>query len=287
MNPPPSFAVVTEGLGFTYRGAQRPALRDVSFTVESGEIVGLLGPSGAGKSTLQRVLTGLLAGASGRAHILGREISQWGRELYARIGVSFENPSAVGRLSLKENLAYIARMYSGPTRDPEELLEAVGLAEDAACRAKAMSKGMGVRLNVARALLHRPDLLFLDEPSAGLDPVGVSRMKDLIASERARGCTVVLTTHDMVLAQSVCDRVGFIVDGRLALMAPPDELRWCHGRREVVVTWEEGRRAFPLDGLADNADFHRILRECEVRTLHSQEADLAEVFRAVTGRSLR
>lgn len=279
-------AVEVAGLGFTYRKARRPALVDVSLRIEAGEIVGLLGPSGAGKSTLQRVLTGLLRGATGAARVLGREVATWGRDLYEHIGVGFEHPVAVRQLTLRENLAYFARLYPGPTRDPDELLEAVGLADDARTPASAMSKGMGVRLNVARAVLHRPELLFLDEPSGGLDPAGVAHMARLVAAERARGCTVVVTTHDMALAQSVCDRVGFVVDGRLVEAGTPDDLRRAHGRREVLLTWDGGRATFPLDGLADDAGFRDALREHRPRTLHSQEADLAEVFLAVTGRDL-
>ncbi|SDM83610.1 ABC transporter ATP-binding protein [Actinomyces ruminicola] len=279
-------AIATRSLGFSYRGAAAPTLHGIDLTVGVGEVIGLLGPSGAGKSTLQRVLTGQLRGATGDARVLGRELSLWGRELYERVGVGFEHPVAVGCLTLRENLAYFARMYPADTREPDELLELLGLAEDAGLRASAMSKGMGIRLNVARALLHRPELLFLDEPSSGLDPVAASRMVDLITRERERGCTVVVTTHDMVLAQEVCDRVGFVVDGTIVETGAPAELRRRHGRREVVLTWDGGRSVFPLDGLADDPGFHRDLRERRVHTLHSQEADLAQVFRAVTGREL-
>lgn len=279
-------AISAHGLGFTYRCTPRPALRDVELTVATGEVVGLLGPSGAGKSTLQRVLTGLLTGHRGSAQVLGREISRWGREVYERIGVAFETPVSFGRLTLRENLAYTARLYAGPTRDPEELLDAVDLADDADTRAAHMSKGMGVRFNVARALLHDPELVFLDEPTAGLDPVRTQRMMRLIATERARGRTVVVTTHDMGLAHQACDRVGFIVDGRLAELGEPDTLCRRHCTREVRVTWDGGEALFPLDGLAEDADFHEVLRTRQVRALHSREADLAEVFAAVTGREL-
>lgn len=285
--PAPAPAVATRGLGFTYRGAQRPALEDVDLTVEVGEVLGLLGPSGAGKSTLQRVLIGLLHGYTGTARVLGREVSSWGRALYEDVGVAFERPVSIGRLTVRENLVYAARLHPGATRDPDRLLEAVGLDEDAATRASAMSKGMGVRLNVARALLARPRLLFLDEPTAGLDPAGVARIERLIARERERGCTVVVTTHDMALAQRACDRVGFVVDGRLVELGAPDVLRRRHGTRRVRLTWDGGHGAYPLDGLADDVLFHRDLREHEALSLHSQEADLGAVFRDVTGRDLR
>ncbi|RLP10014.1 ABC transporter ATP-binding protein [Propionibacterium australiense] len=279
-------AICAHGLGFTYHGASRPALADVDLMVATGEVVGLLGPSGAGKSTLQRVLTGLLTGYRGSARVLGREISRWGREVYERIGVAFETPIAFGRLTLRENLAYTARLYVGSTREPEELLDAVDLAEDADMRAAHMSKGMGVRFNVARALLHEPELIFLDEPTAGLDPVRAQRMARLIAAERVRGHTLVITTHDMDLAHRACDRVGFIVEGRLVELGEPDTLCRRHGTREVHVAWDGGEALFPLDGLAENAGFHEVLRTRDVRALHSREADLAEVFAAVTGREL-
>ena len=281
-----SEAIAVHDLSFTYRGSTRPALDDVGLSVAAGEIIGLLGPSGAGKSTLQRVLTGLLTGYRGSACVLGREVADWGRGVYERIGVAFETPVSFGRLTLRENLAYTARLYRGPVRDPEGLLAAVDLADDAELRAAHMSKGMGVRFNVARALLHGPELVFLDEPTSGLDPVGARRMEDLIAAERARGCTVVVTTHDMTLAHRACDRVGFIVDGRLVEAGAPGELCRRHGRREVRVAWDGGGGVYPLDGLADDASFHEALRTRRVRALHSREADLAEVFASVTGREL-
>lgn len=279
-------AITITDLGFTYRGAARAALEAVSLNVQRGEVVGLLGPSGAGKSTLQRILTGLLRGYTGSARVLGREISTWGRQLYERVGVAFENPIHIGSLTLAENLAYFAWLYAAPGRPVNELLEAVDLGADADLRADRMSKGMGVRFNVARALAHRPELLFLDEPTAGLDPVRATQMARLIASERDRGATIVITTHDMTLAHEACDRVGFICRGRLVEVGQPDELCLRHGSRQVRLIWEGGSGLYPLDTLADDVLFHEALRTQTVRTLHSREADLAQVFAAVTGQEL-
>ena len=273
-------------LGFTYRGARAPALDRIDLALPAGEVLGLLGPSGAGKSTLQRILTGLLPGYRGSAQVLGAEASAWGRALYERIGVAFETPISFGRLTLRENLRYFAGMYDRVTRDPDELLEAVGLLEDADTLGAHLSKGMGVRLNLARALLADPELLFLDEPTSGLDPARVAQVEAIIDRQRRRGCSVVVTTHDMVLAERACDHVGFIVDGRLVEMGDPGRMQRRHGAPEVLATWEGGSARFPLAGLADDEDFRTALRLHRVQSLHSQEANLAEVFLAVTGRSL-
>ena len=177
-------------------------------------------------------------------------------------------------------------MYDRVTRDPDELLEAVGLLEDADTLGAHLSKGMGVRLNLARALLADPELLFLDEPTSGLDPARVAQVEAIIDRQRRRGCSVVVTTHDMVLAERACDHVGFIVDGRLVEMGDPGRMQRRHGAPEVLATWEGGSARFPLAGLADDEDFRTALRLHRVQSLHSQEANLAEVFLAVTGRSL-
>lgn len=278
--------VAVAGLGFTYPGNPSPTLHDMSFEVSRGEVFGFLGPSGAGKSTTQRLLTGLLRGYTGSAVVFGREVSAWGSDYYERVGVGFESPISFGALTLVENLAYFAHLYRGPTVDPTELLERVGLADDARLPASKMSKGMGVRLNVARALIHGPELVFLDEPTSGLDPVGVRRMMDLISDERATGHTVIISTHDMFLAERVCDRVAFIVDGRLARIGAPERLRRQHGTETVRVAWAGGEATFPMAGLADNPGFHAALRHTCLRSVHSQEADLADVFTQLTGARL-
>jgi fluoroquinolone transport system ATP-binding protein len=144
-----------------------------------------------------------------------------------------------------------------------------------------------------RALLHDPDLLFLDEPTSGLDPVNARVVRELVLREKARGKTVFLTTHDMATADQLCDRVAFVVDGRIATLDSPRELKVARSRRQVRVEYRDnGNEAvtgieFPLDGLADNADFLRLLRDQRVETVHSKEATLDDVFVETTGRSLR
>jgi fluoroquinolone transport system ATP-binding protein len=206
------------------------------------------------------------------------------------VGVSFESPNHYLKLTARENLAYFASLYAVATRAPDEVLDAVGLAADADRRVGQFSKGMRVRLNLARALLHRPALLFLDEPTAGLDPGTSRRIRDVIRSEQMRGATVFLTTHDMMVADDLCDRVAFMVDGRIVLTDAPRPLKLRHGRRTVIVEYAaDGRRlqrAFPLDGLADDTDFLHTLRQERIETIHTQETTLEDVFIQVTGQRL-
>jgi fluoroquinolone transport system ATP-binding protein len=268
-----------EGLTFGYGGAQA-AVKDLSFTVSPGEIFGFLGPSGAGKSTTQKILMRLLRGYNGRVEVMGRPLTGWGADYFERIGVCFEFPSHYRKLTGAENLSFFARFFSVPTAKPEELLELVGLGGEGAKRVEQYSKGMQIRLNFARALLNSPRLLFLDEPTAGLDPGNARRIR----------VTVFLTTHDMTVADELCDRVGFLVDGRLTSVAAPETLRLQHARRAVRVQHlVDGARVseeFSLDSLPDDPRFRALLAARSIETIHSLEPTLEEVFMRVTGRQL-
>ncbi len=289
MNTEPVIAV--SDLTYTYPKTTEPAVRGMDFTVAPGEIFGFLGPSGAGKSTTQKLLIGLLRGHGGRMLVWGRDPLDWGPDYYQRIGVSFELPNHYLKLTGAENLQFFASLYDGATQDPRNLLEAVGLTEAADIRVSKYSKGMQMRLTFARALLNDPELIFLDEPTSGLDPVNARRVKDMVLDLKDRGRTVFLTTHDMATADELCDRVALVVDGRIVALDAPTELKIARSRRLVRVEYRapEGTlqtAEFPMDGLADDADFHSVLRTHHVETIHSREASLDEVFVDVTGRSL-
>ncbi len=278
------------GLIFTYPGAKEPALNALEFSVGDGEIFGFLGPNGAGKSTTQKVLIGLLRNYRGQVSVLERDSRDWGSDLYEQVGVGFELPVHFGRLTARENLSYFASLYQGETEDLDHLLEQVDLIEQADVRVERFSKGMRVRLSFARAVLCRPRLLFLDEPTTGLDPLSARRIKDLILAHRERGATVFLTTHDMAVADEICDRVAFLIDGRIALIDSPRELKVRYGERRVRVEYRVNgtleERDFPLEGLADNAAFLAALREPSLQTVHTQETSLENIFIRVTGREL-
>jgi fluoroquinolone transport system ATP-binding protein len=282
--------IEVDKLSFSYPQSDSPAVRSISFKVADGEIFGFLGPSGAGKSTTQKILIGLLRDYKGTVQLCGRDLSTWDNSLYERIGVSFEFPNHYLKLTALENLQYFAGLYSGETEDPLFLLQQVGLGEDGDKRVGQFSKGMRGRLNIARALVNRPDLLFLDEPTAGLDPVTSRIIRELIRRHQEAGTTVFLTTHDMAVADELCDRVGFIVDGGLELIDAPRKLKLVHGKRSVRVELvEDGKLTsleFPLGALADNADFLGAIRSDAIQTIHTQETTLEDIFIQVTGRSL-
>ena len=277
-------------LNFTYAHANKAAVRGLAFAVERGEIFGFLGPSGAGKSTTQKVLIGLLERYRGSVLVRGKEVAAWTADDYERIGVSFEAPNHFLKLTGLENLRYFAALYDGATRAPAALLESVGLQDDGNQRVGEYSKGMKCRLSIARCLLNNPELIFLDEPTGGLDPVNMQRVRELIRAEREGGATVFLTTHDMAAADELCDRVAFIVEGRIASIDSPRALKLKHGERTVRIEYRSGDRTahtdFPLDGLADDTAFQQVLRERDVQTIHTREATLADVFIRVTGRAL-
>ena len=214
----------------------------------------------------------------------------WDRSYYRRIGVAFESPNHYLRLSARENLRLFAGLHGGKTMNPAVALERVGLEQDGDKLVGEFSKGMRGRLTLARALLHHPELLFLDEPTAGLDPVTARRIRQVIRDARDAGATVFLTTHDMVTANELCDRVAFLVDGQIAALDRPRSLRLAYGRKvvrvEAVTDGARVVREFALDSLADNPDFLGLLRQGAAETIHTLETTLEDVFVRVTGRTL-
>lgn len=277
-----------EQLYHDYTGTGSYAVADVSFNIDRGEIFGFLGPSGAGKSTVQNILTGLLALQRGGVWYEDMPVERVTPAFFNRVGVSFEHPNVYARLTGFENLRYFAGLFAVPTLDPMDALAAVGLRDVAHRKAGEYSKGMRQRLTLARALVNRPEILFLDEPTSGLDPSTAAGIRDLILEQRERGATIFLTTHNMYLADSLCDRVAFIDGGRIAELDAPASLKLRYGTQTVVVTHvqdgEPRSETFDLDHGRD--ELAALLGTVRPVTLHSQEATLEDIFIRVTGRSL-
>jgi fluoroquinolone transport system ATP-binding protein len=279
-----------QNLEFTYPKSNKKAVNGVSFEIKKGEIFGFLGPNGAGKTTTQKVIIGLLKDYHGAVEILGKNLISWKTDLYNRIGVGFELPNHYQKLTALENLELFASFYRRRTIPPMKLLQMVDLEEDANQRVGTFSKGMKSKLNFARSLLNDPEVLFLDEPTTGLDPVGRRLIKNLIIQKRNEGKAIFLTTHNMQDADELCDRVGFIVEGRLVLIESPKELKIKHGKKIVKLEYiKDGdleSQEFDLKNLADNKSFLYLLKTGSVQTIHTEEATLEDIFIKATGRHL-
>lgn len=273
-----------------YPKMDRPAVADASFEIPKGEIFGFLGPNGAGKSTVQNLLIGLLTLQSGEILYDGVSVRNIGRKFFNRVGVSFEQQNLYAKLTGYENLMHYANLFSVPTADPTRLLAQVGLAEAGGKRAGTYSKGMRQRLVFARALVNQPDILFLDEPMSGLDPNSSGNIKEMILEQRRKGATIFLTTHNMFMAEELCDHVGFINEGKIAALDTPKNLKLRHGEKSVKVEYreEEAEKSAILffSNPEDRNRLEQLVAEERIITMHSQEASLEMIFQKLTGRGL-
>jgi ABC-2 type transport system ATP-binding protein len=278
-------AIELHGLGKRYGAIT--ALSELSLTIAEGEIFGLLGHNGAGKTTTVRILTGRSRPTSGSARVLGHDVVRERQRVKPLINLVFEDQNVYPRMTGAENLRFFADLYGVDRGGAERLLDLVGLREAAGRRAGTYSTGMKQRLLIARALVNRPRVLFLDEPTRGLDPASARGLRTLISSLSSEGATIFMTTHDLEDADELCHRVGFLSEGRLVALDTPRELRLRHGERTIRVLLADGSEpVLRLDDAADAARLAAWMAAGEVRSAHSQEGTLADVFVALAGRPL-
>jgi ABC-2 type transport system ATP-binding protein len=263
------------------------AVNDISFTVAEGEIFGLLGHNGAGKTTTIRMLTGRTLPTSGSARIAGYDVVSQLDLIKPLINLVFEEPNLYERLSGRENLRFFAELYDVDAKRVDELLRMVDLTEAADRKLKTYSSGMKQRLLVARALVNDPRVLFLDEPTRGLDPASARELRDLVAGLSDKGTTVFITTHYMEEADELCDRVAFLSHGEIVALDAPRELKLRYGQRTALVLLRDRREeTIRLDNPADAVRLEQWMEQDDVLTLHSQEGTLEDVFIELAGRPL-
>lgn len=263
------------------------AVDGVSFTVAEGEVFGLLGHNGAGKTTTIRVLTGRARPTAGTAAIDGFDVTRQRDRIKPLINAVFEDPNLYERFSGRDNLRIFADLYGTARSRADELLTLVGLTEAAKRKVKTYSSGMKQRLLIARALVNRPRVLFMDEPTRGLDPTSARELRAIIGRLADEGTTVFLTTHYMEEADELCDRVAFLSQGRIVAVDTPRELKLQHGERQAVVLLRD--RTEHVVRLDDPEDADRLdgwMKAGLVLTVHSQEGTLEDVFVALAGRAL-
>lgn len=279
--------IQVEDLTFSY-SKDKQALNGLNFDVKDGEIFGFLGPNGSGKSTTQKILTGVLKGYGGNVSLFGQNLNTQTETFYQNIGVLFEFPYLYTNLSALDNLNYFASFYpKEQRRNANDLLQRLELKSDFWKKpVSSYSKGMKQRVSMARALISNPKVLFLDEPISGLDPSGSILFREIIEEERQRGTTVFLTTHNMVDADLLCDRVAFISNGSIVAIDTPKNLKtekhssqvdiefiYCSQRQTKTLSLKELKKGmpFPYD---------------EITSIHSKEHTLEDVFIRYTGRGL-
>ncbi len=277
-------------LSYRYPGADRDVLRSIDFSVGRGEVFGFLGPNGSGKTTTQKLLTRVLSGYRGEVQVFGQALSPADAAYAEQIGVCFEFPNLYEKLTAEENLRFHAGFFGSRTELPERLLERFDLPVGDKRQVGQYSKGMKMRLVLARSLLNAPKLWFLDEPTTGQDPEHAHLIRELIAQQAAGGTTVFLTTHNMTVAEELCDRVAFLVDGEIVAIESPKVLRLRRQSRmarvEVYVDGELRGQDFSLRDRVSKQAFATFVSENEVATIHTLEPSLEDIFLELAGKGL-
>ena len=263
------------------------AVDGISFEVARGEIFSLLGHNGAGKTTTIRMLTCRIKPSTGTAEVAGFNCATQADRIKPRVNLVSQDQNLYERMSGRDNLAFFASLYGAPASRVGELMRTVGMTEVAGRRVKTYSGGMKQRLLIARALVNQPEVLFLDEPTAGLDPASAKEVRTLIKDLSRAGTTVFLTTHYMEEADELSDRVAFLAHGKIVALDTPQELKLRYGQRTAKVLLEDrSETTIALGGVDDAARMASWMRDGKVLTVHSQEGTLEDVFIALAGRAL-
>ena len=275
--------------------AGRQILKNISFVVEQGDIFGYLGPNGAGKTTTIRVILGLFPPNSGKAFILGKNVGC--DDAREKVGFVLEADGLYDNMTAYENLGYYCQIYGMPSalksKRIDEMLELVELSDRAGDKVSSYSKGMRQKLALARSMLHEPDLLIFDEPTAGVDPTGQIEVRQIILNLAQRGKTIFLSSHNLDEVQRICNRIALIDQGEIKLYGELEKLRRDMGRREVIIetgitTTEEARL---LDGLVAELEALPYVTSCckEAQKLRLQldgRGDVSEIVAILSQKSI-
>ncbi|WP_147802753.1 ABC transporter ATP-binding protein [Alkalicoccus halolimnae] len=265
------------------------SLDGMSFDVKKGEIFGFLGPSGAGKTTTIKILTGQILPTSGEVSVMGKGPKQLNHTSHLKhIGVMTDSSGLYDRLSIYENLKLYTSLYDvpQPKEKIEEVLSLVDLNEELRKPVSKLSKGMTQRVILARALLHEPELLFLDEPTASLDPASQRWIHEGLRQLNQRGTTIFLTTHDMEEAETLCNRVAFLHDGAVKEMEQPRSLRRKYSDNTFTIQLDDGKTYVINQGKSGAGRAASLLETDRVTAVYSNEPTLGDIFVDITGREL-
>lgn len=262
------------------------ALKDLTFSVQEGEVFGFLGPSGAGKTTTIKLLTAQLLQSHGEIKVFGQDVMGNKRYLFANIGVLTDNSGIYERLTVWDNMMLFANLFGVSKSRVEEVLERVELLGSANTAAGKLSKGMRQRLMLARAVQHKPKLLFLDEPTSSLDPGTTQEIHKLLRQLKAEGTTIFLTTHRMEEADKLCDRVAFLNAGEIVEMGNPSDLKLKYITDELAVVLRDGTNKTIKNRPDSAVQIKDWMEKGQLLSIHSMEPSLEKIFLNLTGREL-
>ncbi|WP_203287497.1 ABC transporter ATP-binding protein [Metabacillus sp. cB07] len=279
-----TFAIEAKGLTYSY-DRKSNAVDQLSFQVKKGEVFGFLGPSGAGKSTTIKLLTRLIAPPPGKVFILGQDMSKANHSFYKRIGIAFENDVLYPTLTGYENLIFHAGLYGTGKDEVYDILKKMDLYKSKDKKAGEYSKGMKTRLVLARALVTNPEILFMDEPTSGMDPEIAAYVREVVKDMNRRGTTMFLTTHDMNEAEKLCDRIAFFNNGKIVELDTPENYKKRFGKQTVSI--EQSGKKITFSKEDDLTKLTEIIKSRHFDSIHTQEASLEEIFIKVVGRGLK
>ena len=262
------------------------ALQDVTFNVGEGEIFGFLGPSGAGKTTTIKLLTSQLIPTSGEVKVFGKDVYANKKNIFENIGVLTDNSGVYDRLTVWDNLMLFANIYGVAKNNVQEILEKVDMLDTAKKEAGKLSKGMRQRLMLARAVLHKPKLLFLDEPTSALDPGTALEIHKLLRQLNQEGTSIFLTTHKMEEADKLCDRVAFLNAGEIVEMGNPEDLKLKYITNDIKVVLRDGGKKLLTNGPDSALKIKDWMEKGQLLSIHSMEPSLETIFLNLTGREL-
>lgn len=277
--------IIAEHISHGFNG--HVVLNDITFRVQRGEVFGLLGPSGAGKTTLIKILTGQLRQEKGNAWILGKDTRRAGGEEQKQIGMMMDHCGLYERLSVYDNLAFYSDIYQVSRSVIDDVLKSVGLQESRHIAVSRLSKGMKTRLSLARALLKSGNILFLDEPSAGLDPVTTKEIHRVLEKQKEKGTTIFLTTHNMFEAETLCGHIALLSCGRiLEYGSPADICKKYDHLKKLRISFKDGKKAVLENGSGSALLMKAYLEKNMIEKIHSTEPTLETVFVELTGKGL-
>ncbi|MGX1193430.1 ABC transporter ATP-binding protein [Metabacillus sp. SLBN-84] len=279
-----SFAIEAKELTYSYDNKSN-AVDQLSFQVKKGEVFGFLGPSGAGKSTTIKLLTRLIAPPLGKVFILGQDMSKANHSFYKKIGIAFENDVLYPTLTGYENLIFHAGLYGTGKNEVYDILKKMDLYKSKDKKAGEYSKGMKTRLVLARALVTNPEILFMDEPTSGMDPEIAAYVREVVKDMNRRGTTMFLTTHDMNEAEKLCDRIAFFNNGKIVELDTPENYKKRFGKQTVSI--EQSGKKITFSKEDDLTKLTEIIKSRHFDSIHTQEASLEEIFIKVVGRGLK